>query len=233
MIQNKKVPFLNQYLLKKLTMEKITILITEDHTLLRESCVMVLNSDPRFTVVAQCRSGEEAVDLARDLRPNVVIMDINLPGMNGFETTKQIRKYSPGSRILCLSLHTQPAYVRQIMRLGATGYVTKNSPKEELFEAIIAIHDNRKYICAEIKNILSEQALHSDEKPAGIHSLSKRELDIINYLKKGFSSKEIADTASISRKTVEVHRYNILKKLNLPNVASLVNFINHNQFAME
>jgi two-component system invasion response regulator UvrY len=214
-------------------MKKINILITDDHTLVRESWVLLLNADCRFNVIAQCGSGEEAVELARNLRPDIVIMDINLPGINGFEATTQIRKFSPGSKVLGVSLHTQPAYVRKMIRSGATGYVTKNSSQEEMFNAIVEIHNNRKYICKQIKNILSEQAMNPDDQPGGLHSLSKRELHIISYIKNGYSSREIADSINISVKTVEVHRYNILKKLDLPNVAALVNFINHNQLAVE
>lgn len=210
-------------------MEKITILITDDHTLVRETWSYILNTDPRFSVVAECGSGEEAIELARKLRPNIVIMDINLPGMNGIEATQQIRKYSPGSRILGVSLHTQPTYARKMMQRGAMGYVTKNSSREEMFKAILEIYQGRKYVCEEIKNIVSEQVIGGDDTQTGVNALSQREIETIGYIKKGYSSKEIADMLSISVKTVEVHRYNILKKLNLKNAAALVNFINNSQ----
>jgi len=206
-------------------MEKITILITDDHTLIRETWSLILNSNPLFEVVADCGSGEEAVEKAKNLRPRVVIMDINLPGMNGIETTQQIRKYSPGSKILGVSLHSQPAYARKMMQAGALGYVTKNSRQKEMFRAITEIANGRKYICDEIKNILSEQLLNDEESNKGINALSGREIEVIEQIKKGSSSKEIASELSISAKTVEVHRYNILKKLNLKNAASLVDFI--------
>ncbi|MBL7742570.1 MAG: response regulator transcription factor [Chitinophagaceae bacterium] len=214
-------------------MEKITILITDDHTLVRESLALQFNSDPLFRVVGLCGSGEEAIELAKNLRPHVVLMDINLTGMNGFEATSQIRKFSPGSKILGLSLHTQPAYAKKMMQSGAMGYVTKNSSQEEMVKAIVEVHNNRKYICEEIRNIISDQALNGDEQPGGLHLLSRREMDIIGYLKKGYSSREIAENINISVKTVEVHRYNILKKLNMRNVAALVNYINHSQLATE
>ncbi len=210
-------------------MDKITILIADDHTLVRETWSFILNTDPRFTVVAESGSGEEAVEMARKLRPNIVIMDINLPGINGIEATQQIRKFSPGSRILGVSLHTQPTYARKMMQKGAMGYVTKNSSREEMFKAILEIHAGKKYICDEIKNILSEQVISGDDPQTGLNSLSQREIEIISYIKKGNSSKEIADQLNISVKTVEVHRYNILKKLNLKNAAALVNFINNSQ----
>lgn len=210
-------------------MDKITILIADDHTLVRETWSFILNTDPRFTVVAESGSGEEAVELSKKLRPNIVIMDINLPGINGIEATQQIRKFSPGSRILGVSLHTQPTYARKMMQKGAMGYVTKNSSREEMFKAILEIQAGKKYICDEIKNILSEQVISGDDPQTGLNSLSQREIEIISYIKKGDSSKEIADSLSISVKTVEVHRYNILKKLNLKNAAALVNFINNSQ----
>ena len=214
-------------------MDKITILIADDHTLVRETWSFILNTDPRFNVIAESGSGEEAVEMAKKLRPNIVIMDINLPGINGIEATQQIRKFSPGSRILGVSLHTQPTYARKMMQKGAMGYVTKNSSREEMFKAILEIQEGKKYICDEIKNILSEQVITGDDPQTGLNSLSQREIEIISYIKKGHSSKEIADTLSISVKTVEVHRYNILKKLNLKNAAALVNFINNSQLDFE
>jgi len=210
-------------------MDKITILIADDHTLVRETWSFILNTDPRFTVVAECGSGEEAVELAKNLRPHIVIMDINLPGMNGIEATQLIRKFSPGSKVLGVSLHTQPTYARKMMQKGAMGYVTKNSSREEMFKAIMEINNGKKYICDEIKNILSEQVISGEDQQTGLNSLSQREIEIISFIKKGHSSKEIADALNISVKTVEVHRYNILKKLNLKNAAALVNYINNSQ----
>jgi DNA-binding NarL/FixJ family response regulator len=210
-------------------MDKITILIADDHTLVRETWSFILNTDPRFRVIAESGSGEDAVELARQLRPNVIIMDINLPGMNGIDATQLIRKFSPTSKILGVSLHTQPTYARKMIQKGAMGYVTKNSSREEMFKAIMEVQHGRKYICDEIKNILSEQVLNGEDQPSGLNSLSQREIEIISFIKNGSSSKEIADSLGISVKTVEVHRYNILKKLNLKNAAALVNYINNSQ----
>lgn len=210
-------------------MEKITILIADDHTLVRETWSFILNTDERFTVVAESGSGEEAVELAKQLRPDVVIMDINLPGMNGIEATQLIRKYSPASKILGVSLHTQPTYARKMIQKGAMGYVTKNSSREEMFKAITEVQQGRRYICEEIKNILSEQVINGEDQSGGVNALSQREIEIIQFIKKGFSSKEIAESLDISVKTVEVHRYNVLKKLNLKNAAALVNYVNNSQ----
>ena len=213
-------------------MEKITILITDDHKLVREAWSSILNSDPRFQVIAEGGSGEEAVELAKQLHPHVVILDINLPGMSGIDTIPLIRKFSPSSKILGVSLHTQPTYARKMIQKGASGYVTKNSPKEEMFKAIVEISNGGKYVCDEIKNILSEKMLHDDEQ-LGINSLSQREIEIITFIKKGFSSKEIASDLNLSVKTVEVHRYNLMKKLGLKNAASLVNFVNNSELDLD
>ncbi len=212
-------------------MSRITILIADDHTLVRETWVYMLNNDPRFEVIGEASSGEEAVELARSIRPDVVLMDINLPGIKGFEATHLIRKYSPGSKILAVSLHTQPAYVKKMMQNGAKGYVTKNSSSEEFFRAIIEVYHNRVYVCSEIKNILSEQVLTGDETANGLNSLSRREIEVIGLIKRGFSSKQAADSLKIAVKTVEVHRYNILKKLNLKNAAAMVNYINNSELS--
>lgn len=212
-------------------MEKITILITDDHALLRESWSFILNNDLRFKVIGECSTGEEAVEAARQLRPDVVIMDINLPGISGMEAASIIRKNSPGTRILCVSMHTQPAYARKMIQHGALGYVTKTSSSEEMIHALLEVYNNKKYICNDIKNILSNQLLSTDEQVNGFNTLSAREIDVISFIKKGLSSKEIAQELNLSVKTVEVHRYNILKKLKLKNVAAMVNYINNSQFA--
>lgn len=213
-------------------MEKITILIADDHTLVRETWSYLLNSDPNFEVIAQTSNAEDAVEQARELRPNVVLMDINLPGMNGIDATQLIRKVSPGSKVLGVSLHTQPAYVRKMMQNGATGYLTKNSSCDELFKAIQEVRNGRKYICQEIKDIVSENMMSGEDQQQGLNSLSRREIEIIGFIKKGYSSKEIAEALNISVKTVEVHRYNTLKKLNLKNSAAMVNFINNSQLGI-
>lgn len=209
-------------------MKKITILITDDHALLRETWELVLGAHPDFSVLGTCSSGEEAIEKARTLRPDVVLMDINLPGMNGIETTQQIRKYSPGTKVLGVSQHTQPAYSRKIIAAGASGYVTKNSSKEEMYNAIIEVSKGNRYVCNEIVKIISDRASDQDgSKSGGLESLSGREMEIIGYLRKGLASKEIAGLLSVAVKTVEVHRYNILKKLNIKNTASLVNLIDN------
>jgi DNA-binding NarL/FixJ family response regulator len=207
-------------------MEKITILLVDDHKLIRDSWSFILNSDPRFLVIGETSSGEEAIEIAREKRPNIILMDVNMSPVNGFDATKQIHKISPESRIIAVSMHTMPAYAKRMLQLGAMGYVTKNSSKEEMIAAIIEVRNGKKYICEEVKNILAQQELDEAGEEGDLNNLSRRELDIIKLIKEGLSSKEIAQQLDISLKTVEVHRYNVLKKLKLKNTAALVNFIN-------
>ena len=209
-------------------MEKITILLVDDHRLIRDSWSHVLNMEPRFQVVGSASSGEEALALAKEKRPRVILMDINMTPVNGFDTTKAMRKQSPGSRIIGVSMHAIPVYAKKMFQAGAIGYVTKNSSREELITAILEVDAGKKYICEEVKTILAEQQMEETTSQSDINNLSKRELDVAKLIKEGMSSKEIALQLGISLKTVEVHRYNILKKLSLKNTAALVNFINAN-----
>jgi len=207
-------------------MEKITILLVDDHKLIRDSWSFILNSDPRFQVIGETPSAEQALDIAREKKPMIILMDINMTPVNGFEATKMIRKFSPATKVIGMSMHSMPAYARRMLQMGAMGYVTKNSSKDELMRAITEVNEGRKYVCEEVKNILAQQELVEDGGPPDMNVLSRREIDVVQLIKEGMSSKEIGVKLGISLKTVEVHRYNILKKLSLKNTASLVNFIN-------
>jgi DNA-binding NarL/FixJ family response regulator len=208
-------------------MEKINILLVDDHKLIRETWALLLNSDARFHVVGETDNVDHALEICRDKHPQIVLMDINMTPVNGFEATKLIRKYAPAIKVIGMSMHSMPAYARRMLQSGASGYVTKNSSKEELFDALIEVQKGNKFICEEVKNILAHQELEeTSEAGPDLNLLSKRELDVVQLIKEGLSSKEIAQKLDLSLKTVEVHRYNILKKLNLKNSAALVNFIN-------
>jgi two-component system invasion response regulator UvrY len=210
-------------------MEKISLIIVDDHMLIRETWSLILNGHSDFKVIAETGNGEEAVELCKLHKPDIVMMDINLPGMSGVDATKEIIKASPGTKVVGISLHNQPAYAKKMMKAGARGYITKNSKREEMLEGLLEVAKGQKYICKEIKNILSEEML-VDKKEKTLDLLSLREKEVIKHLIKGASSREIAELMFISVKTVEVHRYNILKKLELRNAAQLVNYINSQVF---
>lgn len=207
-------------------MSRISVMIVDDHTLIRETWSFLLGRNENFEVIAELGDGQQAIEIARDKRPNIVLLDINMTPLNGFDVLKMIRKLSPGSKVIAVSMHSQPAYAKKMLRLGAKGYITKNSPRQEMLDAIMEVHRGNIYVCQEVKNILSEQMLGEQEAVPGLNQLSEREIEIINQIRDGLSSKEIADKLGISIKTVEVHRHNILKKLKVRNTASLINYIN-------
>jgi DNA-binding NarL/FixJ family response regulator len=133
-------------------------------------------------------------------------------------------------KIIGVSMHSMPAYVKKMLKMGSSGFVTKNSTKEELFEAIIQVCQGKTYICEEVKQIVAKQEFETDESKPDISILSRRELEVVQLIKNGLSSREISSRLGVSLRTIEVHRYKILKKLTLPNAAALVNFVNHQGF---
>jgi two-component system invasion response regulator UvrY len=203
----------------------ITIIIVDDHKLLREAWSHLLNKDARFKVVAECDSAESAIETVKIFQPHIVLLDIHLPGISGIEAVPLILQSSPSSGIIGISQQTSPKYARRMMQKGAKGYVTKNSSTDEMIESIIAVYSGKNFICRYVKDLIAGQLTGETLSENKLDSLSQRELEIIELLKKGLASKEIADVLFISTKTVEVHRYNILRKLDLKNTAALIDFI--------
>jgi DNA-binding NarL/FixJ family response regulator len=211
-------------------MEKITLIIIEDHKLIRETWAFILNNHPHFSVLAESGNAEEGIELCKQFRPEILMLDINLPGISGLEAVPLINKYAPTTKIIGVSMHSQPAYAKKMMQNGASGYITKNSSQREMFQALHDIHDGKKYICDEIKTAFAKEMLQGENVQNGFDKLSFREIEVIKLVREGLSAKEIAKTISVSVKTVEVHRYNIFRKLKLKNAAALVDYVNTNAF---
>jgi DNA-binding NarL/FixJ family response regulator len=207
-------------------MEKIRILIAEDHKLIRETWTFILNNDNRFAVVAACSDSCEAVELAGTEKPDVILMDINMMPLNGFEATARFAVVSPESKVIGLSFYSEMLFVKKMFSAGARGYVTKNSGREEMYEAIIAVHAGHLFVCEEIRSKGFDAAIGPDADPAYVESLTNKEIQISQCIRHGLRSKEIAGKLNISIKTVEVHRHNILRKLHVKNSVSLVNLMN-------
>lgn len=186
----------------------------------------LFSGKPEIEVVGKSGEFDEAIEMIKTKRPDIVLLDINLPGGSGLDAVPLIRKFAPGTRIIAVSMHSQPVYAKKMLQLGAKGYVTKNSSHEEMYMAIDTVMEGKTYICQEIKNIISEQAMQDEPTGPDIKELSLREIEIVRLIKSGHSSKEIAAQLNISTRTAEVHRHNILKKLKLKNTASLISFIN-------
>jgi DNA-binding NarL/FixJ family response regulator len=210
-------------------MKKTTVFVLDDHKLIREMWSKMFEGHADIEITGQSGSMDESIEMIKVKRPDIVLLDINLLNASGLDAVPLIRKFSPGSRIIAVSMHNQPAYVKKMLQLGARGYVTKNSSHDEIFMAIDEVMRGKVYVCNEIKDILSDQLLGDSTNEAGINDLSLREIEVVKLIKEGFSSKEIAAQLEISVRTIEVHRHNILKKLKLKNTSSLINFISNNR----
>jgi|SRR5579871_713806 len=208
-------------------MKKIHIVIAEDYKLVRQSLEQFFNSDERVKVVACTEDNATLRQLIADHHPEVVLIDVNMGTKPTSEIVKDISKHAL-SQIVCLSTNPSIMFAKQMLQSGARGYVTKNSSAEELIFSIQEVNIGKKYICQEIKNLLADQLAGEHNDPLDIaFSLSDREMQIVRLIAKGETSKAIAETLGISIKTIEVHRHKILKKLDLKNTTSLVNFFNN------
>lgn len=208
-------------------MKKITIAIVEDHKLIREMWTKMFSANSEIKITAESGTLDEAIKMIKIKKPDIVLLDINLPDASGLDAVPLIRKFSPGTNIIAVSMHSQPAYAKKMLKLGAKAYVTKNSAHQEILKAIEEVMNGRIYVCTEIKDNLSDQIMNKKPGRPDTKKLSLREIEIVKLTKEGLSSKEISSRLNIVTRTVEVHRHNILKKLKLKNTASLINFINN------
>lgn len=206
-------------------MAKLTILLGDDHTLVRQGLRKILEEQPEWEVVAEASDGRETVRQALSLEPDVVVLDIGMPLLNGIEATRQIARRYPNINILILSMHAEEAYITQAMKAGARGYLLKDSADTELIRAVAAVATGKSFFSPAVaKVMLDDYVRHLSEK--GIvdrfETLSEREREIFQLIAEAHSNKEIADLLSISPATVETHRAHILQKLDVHNTAELV-----------
>jgi DNA-binding NarL/FixJ family response regulator len=207
-------------------MKKVTVAIVDDHKLIRELWVNMFNGNSDIELIGESGTLKEAIEMIDLKRPDIVFLDINLPDGSGMDLVPLIRKHSPGTKIIALSMHNQPVFAKKMLQLGARGYITKNSSHKEMFKAIEVIMRGEEYLCDEIKNMLSEHNEVEDQAAHHTKELTLREIEIIKLLKEGFSTRDIASKLILSSRTIETHRHNILKKLQLKNLASLLKYIN-------
>lgn len=199
--------------------EEIKVLIVDDHQLIRQAWTAILQMTNRIKVIGTAETADEAYEVCSVFRPEVVLMDINLKNSNGFDATEKICNSLPKTRVIGLSLHDDVALVKKFLSKGAKGYLSKNTSREELVAAIDAVMNDKIYLAADIKEKFINQIIDT-EKPAE-KELTNKEIEIVTLISQGFTSKEIAEKIFISVRTVETHRHNILKKLNIPNAALL------------
>jgi DNA-binding NarL/FixJ family response regulator len=205
--------------------KKVRIIIADDHLLIAETWATLINLDPEFEVVKVYDNTKTMIDEITEVRPDIAILDININPFSGIEATTMIKKLAPGTKIIGVSMHNQPSFAKKMIRNGAMGYVTKNSSKLEMYDAIRSVMKGEKFICAEIQRNITNQLL-VEEEDNKLSKLTEREIEIIKLIKNGSTNKEIAETLFLSPRTVETHRARILKKLGLKNSLSLVKYIN-------
>ena len=199
-------------------MTPIRILIADDHPMVVEGICAILESYDDIEVVATLSSGQEVLDRFEALAPDVILMDLNMPGVSGLSATEIVLERAPGTRVLILSMHDSPEYITTALRHGAAGYVLKDVPSEELHTAIAAVHRGERYLCTGASARL-EPATADGREP-----LTSREQTILLRLAQGKSNKEVAGDLDISVRTVETHRKNIKRKLGIASTAGLTRY---------
>ena len=198
----------------------IKVLIVDDHKLISEEWASLLKDAPDIFVVGTADNVEEAYNMSVLHKPEIVLMDINLGAGSGFDAAERIHNTLPKTRVIGLSLHDDITYVKKFLSIGAKGYLTKNTSKKELVEAIHTVHKGEVFIAADIKDRYFTSLLNVDGSETK-KELTMKEIEIVKLIAQGMSSKEIADKLFISHRTVETHRHNILKKLDMSNAAQL------------
>src|SRR5271157_1469598 len=208
-------------------MAKIRVLLTDDHTLFRQGIRTLLSAEPDLEIVGEAANASDAVALARQVHPDVVLMDIGMTGMSSFEATRLIRKERPETRVVFLSMYDDEDYVAECVDIGASGYILKESPAEQLVTAIREVHRGGSYLSPRLLTRLVDdfrvQGPGSVRQPR-FGTLTKREREILKMLAEGKSVKEIAAGFDLSVKTVEAHKFNLMRKLNIHNKAQLVQY---------
>lgn len=208
-------------------LDKITIVIADDHTFFREGLVKVLQMESRFVIVGEATNGEELVALATEFAPDLLIVDIGMPILNGIEAVKQINHLGINCKVIALSMHTEDSILAKMLEAGATSILDKNTSRDELYEAIdtVVVHNRLFFQAAtnaKMLNLLKRAAFKGNA--TGAYTFSEREIEVIKLVCQDFSNKMIADKLEISPRTVETHRTRIMEKMNVKSVAGLVAF---------
>jgi two-component system response regulator NreC len=205
--------------------EPIKIVIADDHTIFRSGLNMLLNSEPDITVVGEAEDGAVAVELAQKLSPDVILMDIGMPTLNGIEATEKIKELDPQIRILVLTMHRSDDYFFKMLEAGASGYILKGAETNELINAVRSVALGDVFLYPSMARYLVKEYLSRAEEPSSPSSkLTKRETEILGMIAEGFTSKEIADKLVLSPSTVHSHRANLLQKLHLSSRHELVQY---------
>jgi two-component system, NarL family, response regulator NreC len=206
-------------------MSNIRVLLADDHVIMRKGLRLLLERQPNITVVGEASDGRECVELAQAEKPDVVIMDLAMPNLNGIEAARQIVMQNPEIAVAVLSMHSDESYVIRALKAGARAYLLKDSAESDLIGAIKALSDGKSFFSPAISRLLVEDYMRALERKGGEDSyelLTTREREILQLLAEGKSNKEVANMLNLSLYTVETHRTHILQKLNLHTVPDLI-----------
>jgi two-component system, NarL family, response regulator NreC len=204
----------------------IRLIVADDHVILRQGLSKSLQMEKDMELIAQANNGRTAVELAQELSPDIIIMDIGMPDLNGIEATRQIVKNCPKVKIIALSMYSSKKFIVEMFKAGASGYLLKDCEFDELVNAIRTVASGKNYLSPSISGILVETCVNDDgkNKESAFSVLTKREREVIQLLTEGKTTKQTAKRLHISPKTVEVHRLNIMNKLNIDNMAQLTKY---------
>lgn len=198
--------------------KKIKVMIADDHALIREGIKQILELENDISVIGQASNGEEAFEMATELNPEVILLDINMPKLNGIETLRKFKDMGIKSKVIILTIHEDKEYILKTLKLGANGYILKDSSADTLIEGIRAVYKGEKYIQPSVAELVSESSSYDDycnTSLVKINSLTKREYEVLILIAEGLNNKDIAERLYISEKTVKNHVSNIFKKLDL------------------
>jgi two-component system response regulator NreC len=203
-------------------MSKIRILLADDHAVVRQGFKLILAAQPDMEIVGEAGNGREAVELAENLKPDVVVMDVAMPELNGIEATRRLAESVPHARVVALSMHKDSVYVREILRAGARGYLLKDSVAADLVSAVRGVARGEGYLSPGVSNAVLDDYRRHVTNP--IDLLTSREREVLQMLAEGKTNKEIATVLNLSVYTVDAHRGRIMEKLNLHSINELVRF---------
>lgn len=209
-------------------MDKINIVLADDHVLVRKGIRAMLESDDEISVIGEAGNGLEALETARNLRPDILVLDIRMPELNGLDAAARLKDVSPGTKAVILSMHDSEEYVLQALDAGAYGYLLKDTDKAEFLKALKQVHSGNKYFSGAVSNVLANRLLNaqtfSRKTAAGDpYHLTRREKEILRLIIDGKNNKDIADALDKSVRTIETHRFNIMKKMAVTNAVDMVN----------
>jgi two-component system response regulator NreC len=203
-------------------MKRIRILLADDHAVVRQGFKMILGAEADMEIVGEAGTGREAIELAESLKPDVVVMDVAMPEMNGIEATRRVATSVPHARVIALSMHKDSVYVREVLRAGARGYLLKDSGANDLVTAVRAVAKGEGYLSPAVSDAVLDDYRKHVSNP--IDLLSSREREVLQMLAEGKTNKEIASILNLSVYTVDAHRGRIMEKLNLHSINELVRF---------